>query len=146
WFSHPDTRGKVVFVLAGKADEGDIAEMENAGLSVFANVSDLMMIELYSASDLYVSFSKWEGYNLGIGQALAMSLPVIASDIEAHREFPIVTTNSIRVAGEKLYEHFTAPRDESNRRATTFDWDEPVGKLIDILRSDLRSCHGSEYR
>jgi GT2 family glycosyltransferase len=146
WFSHPDTRGKVVFVLVGKANEEDISEMESAGLSVFANVSDLMMVELYSASDLYVSFSKWEGYNLGIGQALAMGLPVIASDIEAHREFPIVTTNSIRVAGETLYEHFAAPRDESKRRATTFDWDEPVGKLIDILRSDLRSLYRPEYR
>jgi GT2 family glycosyltransferase/glycosyltransferase involved in cell wall biosynthesis len=146
WFSHPDTRGKVTFVLVGKADEEDIVEMEIAGLSVFANVSDDMMIELYSASDLYVSFSKWEGYNLGIGQALAMGLPVIASDIEAHREFPIVTTNSIRVASDKLYEHFSAPSDESKRRATTFDWDEPVGKLVDILRSDLRSCYRPEYR
>jgi hypothetical protein len=117
-----------------------------AGLSVFANVSDNMMIELYSASDLYVSFSKWEGYNLGIGQALAMGLPVIASDIEAHREFPIVTTNSARVATEKVYEHFTAPRDETKRCATIFDWDEPVGKLVDIIQSDLRSHDRPEYR
>jgi GT2 family glycosyltransferase/glycosyltransferase involved in cell wall biosynthesis len=146
WFSHPDTRGKVAFVLVGKSDEEDIAEMVTAGLAVFANVSDLMMIELYAASDLYVSFSKWEGYNLGIAEALAMGLPVIASDIEAHREFPIVTTNSIRVASDSLYEHFTAPRDESKRRATTFDWDEPVGKLVDILRSDLRSRDRPEYR
>ncbi len=146
WFSHPETRGKVVFALVGKANEEDIVEMESAGLSVFANVSDLMMIELYAASDLYVSFSKWEGYNLGIGQALAMGLPVVASDIEAHREFPIVTTNSISVAGEKLYEHFAAPRDESRRSATTFDWDEPVGKLVDILRSDLRSLYRPGYR
>jgi GT2 family glycosyltransferase len=146
WFSHPDTRGKVIFVLAGKADEDDIVEMEAAGLSVFANVSDLLMIELYAAADLYVSFSKWEGYNLGIGQALAMGLPVIASDIEAHREFPIVTTNSIRVAGAKLHAHFIAPRDDIKRRATVFDWDEPVGKLVDILRSDLRSYDRKEYR
>jgi GT2 family glycosyltransferase len=146
WFSHPDTRGKVVFVLAGKADEEDIVEMEAAGLSVFANVSDILMIELYAASDLYASFSKWEGYNLGIGQALAMGLPVIASDIEAHREFPIVTTNSARVATEKVYEHFTAPRDETKRCATIFDWDEPVGKLVDIIQSDLRSHDRPEYR
>jgi GT2 family glycosyltransferase len=146
WFSHPDTRGKVVFVLAGKADEEDVVEMEAAGLLVFANVSDPLMIELYAASDLYVSFSKWEGYNLGIGQALAMGLPVIASDIEAHREFPIVTTNSIRVAGEKLYEHFTSPRDETERRATTFDWDTPLGELVGIIRSDLQSYNRPEYR
>jgi GT2 family glycosyltransferase len=147
WFSHPDTRGKVVFVLAGKADEEDVAEMEKEGLSVFPNVSDRLMIELYAASDLYVSFSKWEGYNLGIGQALAMGLPVIASDIEAHREFPIVTTNSIRVAAATLYEHFAAAdRAEVQRRAVTFDWDEPVGKLVEILRSDLHSCCPTEYR
>jgi hypothetical protein len=65
---------------------------------------------------------------------------------QADRLFPIITTNSICVAGEKLYDHFATPGDETDRRATKFDWDEPTGKLVDIIRSDLRSYDRSEYR
>jgi GT2 family glycosyltransferase len=147
WFSHPDSRDKVVFVLAGKADEEDVVEMEREGISVFPNVSERLMIELYAASDLYTSFSRWEGYNLGIGQALAMGLPVIGSDIEAHREFPIVTTNSIRIASAALHRHFVAATGgEVERRAAVFDWDEPIGKLVDIIRSDMQSHYPPAYR
>ena len=137
-FSHPDVIGKIVFVLAGKANPSDISEMESRGLSVFPNVSDQLMTELYAASDIYVNFSKWEGYNLGIAQALAMGLPVIASDIEAHREFPIVTTNNVRVAIQKLYEVFVSVAQcKIEREAMIFDWDEPVAELVRQIQADL---------
>ena len=84
---------EIAFVLCGKGDDDDQEEMREAGLTVFANVSDDTLADLYVAADLYVNFSKWEGFNLGIAQALAMGLPVIASDIAAHRQFPIQTTD-----------------------------------------------------
>jgi glycosyltransferase involved in cell wall biosynthesis len=71
---------------------------------VFDNVTDAEMIDLYSAADIYANFSRWEGYNLGIGQALAAGLPVIASDIPAHRAFPIFTSNCVLPVIEKLSE------------------------------------------
>lgn len=145
WFCHPDSRGKIVFALVGKADADDVVEMQSQGLAVFPNVSDEFMIELYAASDLYMNFSKWEGYNLGVGQAMAMGLPVIASDIEAHREFPIITTNIVSVAVGKLHEYFrVAAQGETRRRAITFDWDEPISKLVDSIRGDLRETFQSE--
>jgi hypothetical protein len=67
WFAHPESGDKFVFVLVGKAEQEDVDEMEAVGLTVFSNVSDAFMSELYAASDLYMNFSKWEGYNLGIG-------------------------------------------------------------------------------
>src|SRR5208282_362119 len=116
-------------------------------LAVFPNVSDQFMMELYAASDLYMNFSKWEGYNLGVGQALAMGLPVIASDIEAHREFPITTTNNVRTTIEKLHEQFVvAKQGKSKRTATIFEWDEPVQKFVDIIRADLQTEYPSPYR
>lgn len=138
WFSRPDAHGKIVFALAGKARPEDVAEMRSKGLEVFPNVSDQLMSELFAASDLYMNFSKWEGYNLGIGQALAMGLPVIASDIAAHREFPITVTNNVVTAVESLHEHFmSARRSEAQRRAITFDWDIPTGALVELIRGDL---------
>lgn len=75
----------IVFLLCGKATADDISYAEQQGLTVKANVTNEEMSDLYLAADLYASFSKWEGWNLGIGQALAYGLPVIASDIPAHR-------------------------------------------------------------
>jgi GT2 family glycosyltransferase len=147
WFAHPESSDKFVFVLVGKAEADDVDEMKNAGLAVFSNVTDAFMSELYAASDHYMNFSKWEGYNLGIGQALAMGLPVIASDIEAHREFPITTTNDPRIAIEKLHERFVAAKQgKSKRTATIFEWNEPVQKFVDIIRSDLTTDYPPSYR
>ncbi len=90
---HPELQDRVVFVLCGKATARDQAAMEAEGLRVFANVTDAVLADLYVAADLYANFSKWEGFNLGIAQALAMGLDVIASAIPAHRQFPIATSD-----------------------------------------------------
>ncbi|RYZ24721.1 MAG: glycosyltransferase, partial [Sphingobacteriales bacterium] len=85
------------------------------------------LAELYAASDLYLSLSQWEGYNLGIGQALAMGLPVVASDIPAHREFGIqtgVTTAHLCALIRDRYERW----DESaaERKAWIEPWEVPL--------------------
>jgi GT2 family glycosyltransferase len=112
----------VAFVLCGKGDDEDQDEMKAEGLTVFANVSDHALIDLYVAADLYVNFSKWEGFNLGIAQALAMGLDVIASDIPAHRQFPIATSDD-PAARATLLEAAATRRVE--RRPVLMQW-EPL--------------------
>jgi GT2 family glycosyltransferase len=126
----------VVFCLAGKGSEEDVADMQARGLSVFPNVSDEELIDLYCAADIYVNFSKWEGYNLGIGQALAMGLPVVASDIPAHRAFKIFTTNDLTQAAEKLLE--IAGQLSGQRVAILSSWDEPLKQFTTIIDSLCR--------
>jgi glycosyltransferase involved in cell wall biosynthesis len=75
----------IVFVQAGKADKADVAYVQSAGVTVKANLSNDELVGLYCAADIYANFSQWEGWNLGIAQALAFGLPVVASDIAAHR-------------------------------------------------------------
>ena len=103
-FARPTLAAQTTFVLCGKATQEDVAAMKNIGFEVFDNVSNSEMIEMYLAADVYVNFSLWEGYNLGIGQALAMGLPTIASDIPAHRAFPIFTSNQTIPIVQKLSE------------------------------------------
>jgi len=99
-----------VFILAGKADVADVKEVQARGVQCFSNLSDEELEDLYCAADIYANFSQWEGWNLGIAQALAFGLPVVASDIPAHRDnFDIVTVGSIETAmaalksiGEKI--------------------------------------------
>ena len=89
----PALADRLVFILCGKGSHEDRDEMIAAGLTVYASVTDAALIDLYVAADIYVNFSKWEGFNLGIAQALAMGLEVVASDIPAHRQFPIATAD-----------------------------------------------------
>jgi GT2 family glycosyltransferase len=129
-----DNAPSVVFCLAGKGSESDVEDMQARGLSVFANVSDEELVDLYCAADIYVNFSKWEGYNLGIGQALAMGLPVLASDIPAHRAFNVFTTNDLGVASEKLQDmarHHPTPV----RTAILSPWDSPLNQFSEILNA-----------
>lgn len=149
----PHLHARTVFVLCGKADPDDVEAMRALGLAVFANLPDPELVELYAAADAYMSFSKWEGYNLGIGQALAYGLPVIASDIPAHREFPITTAGDVEEAAAR-YAALAATlpaRDASARRPVLFDWAErhaAFARAIDALcaepEAERHHAHGEE--
>lgn len=139
---HPDLAGKIEFVLCGRATEADVAEVEAMGLSVAANVSDQEMIDLYAAADIYMNFSQWEGYNLGIGQALALGLPVIASDIPAHREFGITTSNDseeVVKALKPLVERALSGELLRLRAAKLWTWDEPLAQFAATIEAACRS-------
>ncbi len=123
----PDLTQKSVFVLCGKGDQSDIAAMTAEGLKVVANVSDEELVDLYCAADAYANFSTWEGYNLGIGQALAMGLPVVASDIPAHRAFGISTTNKPYEAAAILAELHQKVQE---RTARIWSWTEPLAQYV----------------
>ena len=80
----------------------DALAVRREGLTPWINLPDEDLIGLYAAADAYVSLSRWEGHNLGIDQALAMGLPVLASDIPAHRAFGVEVVKSPREAAASL--------------------------------------------
>jgi len=129
-FARPKPAARTVFILCGKADPDDVVEMRRHGFEVYDNITDIEMDELYMAADIYVNFSRWEGHNLGIGQALAAGLQVVASDIPAHRAFPIFTSNGTLDIVEKLSEY--AERVIANqveRKPLVMDWKPSLEKL-----------------
>lgn len=123
----PELSKRALFVLCGKGSPKDVEEMAKRGLVVAANVTDEEMTDLYCAADAYANFSKWEGYNLGIGQALAMGLPCVASDIPAHRVFGIEITNNVIAAAEWLVKITAQSRP---RTPKLWNWDGPLSQLI----------------
>jgi GT2 family glycosyltransferase/SAM-dependent methyltransferase len=130
----PELAARLVFVLCGKGDQSDAQRMGALGLAVFANVSDAEMTELYAAADAYMNLSKWEGYNLGVGQALAMGLPTLASDIPAHRAFGIITTNDVAEQVAFLESIIPGqPSSPSGRAGRVFPWDAPLAKLAALV-------------
>jgi GT2 family glycosyltransferase len=135
---YPDLASRVIFVQCGKGHPDDIRELETAGLVVLPNVNDEEMIDIYLAADMYLNFSRWEGYNLGIGQALAAGLPVVASDIPAHRAFGIPTTNDNAEVVEllrKQIEVLAADDAISRRRPVLWTWDAPVAQFVGIVEN-----------
>ena len=132
----PALTSQCSFLVAGRGDDDDVAFLKDQGLEVHPNVTDERLCDLYAAADLYMSFSRWEGYNLGIGQALAMGLPVIASDIPAHREFPIAVTNSVLEACQWLAEAVDRAG-SGKRKASIESWDRPMSALCTMLTEDL---------
>lgn len=136
-YLHPERARRVVFALAGAGAEEDVAAVRQLGFTVFPNVPDEELTDLYAAADAYVSFSRWEGYNLGIAQALAMGLPVAASDIPAHREFGVFTSNSTLLVCDWLARE-VAGRGARERRADLRDWDESTARFAEVVASLLR--------
>lgn len=135
----PERGRTAVFALAGRGDDDDIAFVRAAGLTTFPNVSDVQMAELYAASDLYVGLSQWEGYDLGIGQALAMGLDVIASDIPAHREFDVQVASFVPELCRQIKDKFERWDPEAIGRTSRIeDWDEPLTRMIDLIEEDLK--------
>jgi GT2 family glycosyltransferase len=134
----PALSDRTTFVLAGRGDEEDVSYLRKLGIVVFPNITNEEMAELYAASDLYISLSQWEGYNLGIAQALAMGLPVVASDIPAHREFGVPTANTIPKLCALVAEAFVNWDDTlPDRTARLEPWDTSLSRLVDIVEKDV---------
>lgn len=127
----------VVFVQCGKADEKDVAFVQSAGLEAFPNVTDEEMMGLYCAADVYANFSQWEGWSLGIAQALAYGLPVVASDILAHRKnFDVATASSPAEAWSliaAMARKVAAADFEPRREAFIDEWEPKLKFFTDDL-------------
>jgi glycosyltransferase involved in cell wall biosynthesis len=131
-----------VFVLCGKGTEVDVAAMEEAGLEVRANVTDEEMRGLYAAADAYANFSLWEGYNLGIGQALAMGLPVVASDNPAHRAFGVSVCQGAEDAAQILAGFARQPR---SREPVIWEWNEAMEAFVAAVEAVASEAPGPDW-
>lgn len=129
---------KLAFMLAGRGDDEDIKYVKSRGIRAFANVSNEELSELYVAADLYVNLSQWEGYNLGIGQALAMGLPAIASDIPAHREFGIEVSSATPELCRFVGGHFRKwTLGSPPRKEKVDEWRDVFKRMLRVIESDL---------
>jgi GT2 family glycosyltransferase len=147
-YLYPDQSKSLIWALAGAGSPSDVEQAEQLGFTVFPNVSDEMLADLYKAADAYMGFSKWEGYNLGIAQALAMGLPTLGSDIPAHREFGIRTTNSVLVACEWLAGEVErrGSATPGQRIATVYDWDRSAAAFVAVVEEMLQQSAAQKPR
>jgi glycosyltransferase involved in cell wall biosynthesis len=138
-----DEGADIVFVQCGKALPEDVEYVSAAGIECFANVSEEEMSELYYAADIYANFSQWEGWNLGIAQALAYGLPVIASNIDAHRKnFDVPLVSNAEDAGRLILERASSIKAEGTdapRTAHVEEWPSRLAPFVDDLLVSWRA-------
>jgi GT2 family glycosyltransferase len=145
--ARPDLEGRVRFIIAGRSEAADRKWAEGRGLLAVSNLSDDQLLAAYLDADAYLSTSQWEGYNLGIVQALALGVPSFGSARGAHVEFPIRTSNDPEELTRWILEE-VAVRSSSGRvaplrrlhKATVFPWKASAADFEKLLREGL--CRG----
>lgn len=81
-----ERRDDVNLLMVGFGDEKDKRELEKQGVHVMLNAPAHMMKALYQSADMYVSCSKWEGFNLPAAEAQTAGIPVVLYNVGAHPE------------------------------------------------------------
>ena len=76
----------IKLLAVGYGSRNDKELLKNRGIFCLANVPETKMPLIYSASDIYTTCSKWEGFDLPVGEAQYFGKPVICYNIGAHPE------------------------------------------------------------
>jgi glycosyltransferase involved in cell wall biosynthesis len=139
-------------MLIGNAgwENGDIIESirrgEEAGaVSVVKDAPDADLPYYYNLAEFFVYISRYEGFGLPPLEAMACGLPVLASDIPAHREVladaaEYVDPNDAEAVAGRLEELTLKSSDRKSvaekcvKRASLFSWDKSALEYEKIMR------------
>ncbi len=144
----PQWRTKGIrLVMAGRGEETDARLIRAAGGVAVLGPPPGRMPDLYAAADIFVTASRWEGFDLPLAEAHHAGLPSVALDIGAHREVAapgetaILAGDAARLAeGVELLAGDPVLRrtmgEEAGRRARDrFRWDDAATAYEDVARS-----------
>jgi glycosyltransferase involved in cell wall biosynthesis len=92
-------------------------------------VSDEELRHWWASASLYATASSQEAFGIGLAEALVAGLPVVASDIPAHREV-------IRRAGPDVAAHLCPTRDTDAESATGYA--DGIGRLLPAVAGRSR--------
>jgi glycosyltransferase involved in cell wall biosynthesis len=129
-----------------------------AELSLASNVVELgsvpyhLLHHVYRACDLYVTPAYVETFAHPLVEAMAAGLPVIASDLEVHREvcgdaalyFPKFSPESL---AETIFSAARSPEmlqkmsQQGLEHSTNFSWQKHVGQIVEIAEQLISSDH-----
>ena len=143
---------KINLVVCGKLGWNYKEEVESpikfgVGDQVFfaGRVPDTDLVALLSGAETFVTASYDEGFGLPVLEAMACGIPVIASDIPAHKTLaedlaiyidPYSPKNIAQKINSSLKENpeLTNGRvEKAKERAGNFSWEESAKKLVEIF-------------
>jgi GT2 family glycosyltransferase len=125
------------FVLLGRGTDADKRRYEGRGFRVIRDASNAELRQAYAACDLYVSFSRWEGFDLPLVEAQAMGRPAFALDTACHREVcehvfatPQAMATAVRTLSRADLTTLGARAREFVRQ---FTWERNTAQLLSLL-------------
>ncbi len=143
---HPDARLVVVGRRGWLDDEivADLRQSQAAGwLTWHENAGDAQLELAYRAASVFVAASHYEGFGLPVLEALSRGVPVVASDIAAHRE--VAGQSALMVDGDdvdsitygicRVLDDATLRTDLSAQgiaRAAAFSWTETARRTLRV--------------
>jgi len=142
---NPDIR----LLMVGYGGRRERIWLESEGILTINNAPAEQMPAIFSACDIYLTASRWEGFDLPIVEAQSFGKPVIGLNIGAHPE--VVANGSSGFLAASVEEMSEAvlrlSKDESLRRemgnvasanAARFRWDDTVDQYEWLLQEVVR--------
>ena len=134
----------VRLVVVGLGTDADATELRDNGVIVESAIGAARLAGCYHAADVYVTATRWEGFDLPAAEAQAAGLPVAALDVGAHRE---VVANGLsgmltRTVDDLATALATLAADETqrhamgaaaNRWARQFTWQRSGDLFADVV-------------
>lgn len=135
----------IKFFAVGIAENDIEKKLFNKGMNVITKASSNDLISALRLSYVYISPSKWEGFNLPLAEAQSIGTPVVCYNIAAHPEvvlegktgFLVRSRSEFRRNIEYLIEHPKIRKKMSEKCivfAKKFSWK----KNVEILESELQ--------
>ena len=84
-------------VMAGRAEPGDANRIASAGAICIEQPPASALADLYAAADVFVTASRWEGFDLPLAEAAYAGVPGVAFRIGAHPEVAVDGETAILV-------------------------------------------------
>jgi GT2 family glycosyltransferase len=131
------------FLLVGAGQESDAKVYQAEGIKVLVNASNDELAICYQVADVYLSFSKWEGFNLPVAEASYYRTPTFCLESSVHFEVSRLNFKSV----DEIAENLKKQTKESLQRLgglqnlflTRYSWQENRDKLTAIL-ADLTNA------
>lgn len=138
------TNPAIRLVMAGFGDEQDARWLRKAGVIPCISAPPGEMPLLFGAADLYVTASRWEGFDLPLVEAQRFGRPVVAYRIGAHPEVVRAGETGFLVDDSRAFEEAVgrltvdaAMRREMGAKASAwaagFCWNRSVGRFEEML-------------
>lgn len=133
---------RVRLLMRGFGTEYDEARLHFQGIDVQANAPLAELREVLHLADVYVTATRWEGFDLPLAEAQAMGVPCVAYDVGAHPELVTAGGFLVRSQDEFVARVLGLARDPAARRrmgdaarewARRFRWDRTASALGDVV-------------
>jgi glycosyltransferase involved in cell wall biosynthesis len=131
-------------LMVGFGNRRDRAWLESEGVLTIINAPAEQMPEIFSTCDIYVTASRWEGFDLPIVEAQSFGKPVVGLNIGAHPEvvaaeksgFLATSAEGMAEAIKRLAADDDLRRkmgQEAESNAARFRWDDTVDQYERLL-------------